>query len=194
MDSDYIVRDHSLSGTSYSDASLHPFASVQQVIYDRLQAIGGVFPKRVGRVYLAVENIEYLFYEFLRRFTEETGAEVLPENQTLEDYAEVLVNTYYGLIDSFDNEDAPDDQQMTDLVMAWNTCTIDYMLTATMRAYNRQNNYVRRYKDYKYGVKLWDPVKPISKKTKRIELNVLQNYAAIGTTLGKPRYPVRDFC
>lgn len=178
--------------TPADEVEMHPFACAQRHIYDRIRAIGGIEPRQAGRVYLSLENIEYVFYEFLRRFEEETGAAVLPENQTLEYFAEMLVETYYGMTDSFDNERAPTPQQIVDNVSAWNQLTVDWFLVRAMQGYNRQRNYVRRYKDYKYGTKLWDGVKPITKRTKRIEANLLQNYAAIGTTLGKPRYPVRD--
>lgn len=178
----------------YSDEiPLHPFVCVQRQIYDRIRSIGGVEPRQIGRVYLSLENIQYLFYEFLAKYEEETGAVALPENQTLGDFAEIIVGTYFGLTDSFDYIRAPTPQEIVDNVTAWNKLTVDYFLVSVTRVYNRQMNYIRRYKDYKYGVKLWDAVKPISKKTKRIETNLLQNYAAVGTTLGKPKYPVRDF-
>lgn len=197
MDEETILAKSDASGVDIpyyvDEIPLHPFYCVQRLIYDRIRSIGGVEPRQIGRVYLSLENIEYIFYEFLRRFEEETGAVALPENQTLGDFAEVLVNTYFGMTDSFDHLLAPTPQDIIDNVTAWNKLTIDYFLVSVTRVYNRQTNYIRRYKDYKYGVKLWDAVKPISKRTKRIETNLLQNYAAVGTTLGKPKYPVRDY-
>jgi len=172
----------------------HPFYCVQTFAYSRIRSIGGVEPRVVGRTYLTLENIQYIFYEFLRRFTEETGTEVLPENQSLDFFAEMLFETFYGLLDDFDNYGNPTNAELLANTMAWNKLTVDHLLVRTMRVHNRQQNYVRRYKDYKYGALRITPVKPTSKRCKRIEANLLQNYAAIGTSIGKPRYPVRDYC
>lgn len=189
-DSAFVVNNTRLDKDE--KVQMHPFLCVQTYVYDRLRSIGGVEPRQIGRMYLSLDNIEYIFYEFLRRFEEETGAQVLPENQTMGDFAEMIVDTYFGMTDSFDHLRAPTSEDIVDNVMAWNKLTVDYFLVRALQGYNRQGNYIKRYKNYKYGAKLWDPVKPITKKTKRIETNLLQNYAAIGTTLGRPKYPVRD--
>lgn len=177
----------------YLSTMEHPFFCVQRHIYDRIRTIGGIEPRRTARTYLTMKNLEFIFYKFLARFAEETGTEVLPENQSMQFFAEYVFETYYGMMDSFDNEPNPTPQQIMDYVSAWNKNTVDWLLLRTMRAYNRQNNYVRRYKDYKYGALRIDPIKINTKKAKRVEANLLQNYAAIGTSLGAPLYPVRDY-
>lgn len=171
---------------------MHPFHCVQRHIYDRIHSTGGIEPRQIGRVYLALENLEYVFYEFLRRFTEETGEIVLPENQSLQDYAEMMFENYYGMLDSFDDIKAPTPDEIVTYVMAWNKNSVDYMLVRATRGFNRQQNYVKRYKDYKYGALPIVPIRLPSKKCQRTEINLLQNYSAIGSKLGRPLYPCRD--
>jgi len=171
----------------------HPFACVQRHVYERIQTTGGIEPRRTGRTFLTLENLQFIFYKFLSRFTEETGADVLPENQSLEFFAEYVFEAYYGMLDSFDNARNPSAKEIEYNVAAWNKNTIDYLLVSTTRAYNRQSNYIKRYKNYKYGALRINPIRITSKKTKRIEANLLQNYAAIGSSLGAPLYPVRDY-
>lgn len=171
---------------------MHPFHYVQRHIYDRVHTIGGIEPRQIGRVYLSLENLEYVFYEFLRRFTEETGDIVLPENQSMQDYAEMMFENYFGMIDSFDNLRNPTPEEIVAYVLAWNKNSVDYMLVRGTRGYNRQKNYVRRYKDYKYGALPIEPIRMVSKKQQRAEINMLQNYSAIGSKMGLPLYPCRD--
>lgn len=171
---------------------MHPFYCVQKHIYDRIRTTGGIEPRQIGRVYLSLENLEYVFYELLRLFTQETGEIVLPENQSLQDYAEMMFENYYGMVDSFDNLHTPLADDIVRYVLAWNKNSVDYMLIRATRGFNRQENYVRRYRDYKYGALPIDPIRIVSKKCQRTEVNLLQNYSAIGSKLGRPLYPCRD--
>lgn len=182
---DFAIPDESL-------AQMHPFYCVQQHIYDRIRGTGGIEPRQIGRVYLSLENLEYVFYELLRRFTEETGDIVMPENQSMQDYAEMMFENYYGMLDSFDEILSPTPAEIVTYVLAWNKNSVDYMLVRATRGYNRQQNYVRRYNDYKYGALPIEPIKLNSKKTQRTEINMLQNWKAIGSKLGRPLYPCRD--
>lgn len=170
----------------------HPFLCVQRFIYSRIDAVGGIEPRKVGRVFLSLQNLEYIFYEFLKKFNKETGATVLPENQSLNVYAELIFEAYFGLLDSFDNEPFADVQVVVQNVAAWNKLTLQSLLLRTIAPYQRQRNYLRRLRDPKYGMRRITPVRLTSKKTKRIEENLMQNYAGIGTTFGKPLYPVND--
>ena len=171
---------------------MHPFHCVQKHIYDRIRTTGGIEPRQIGRVYLALENLQYVFYELLQLFTKETGEIVLPENQSLQDYAEMMFENYYGMVDSFDNLQAPTAEEVIRYVLAWNKNSLDYMLVRATRGFNRQENYVKRYRDYKYGALPIDPIRIVSKKCQRTETNLLQNYSAIGSKLGRPLYPCRD--
>lgn len=170
----------------------HPFKCVQMHIYDRIDATGGIEPRKSGNHFLSLVNLEFIFYKFLQRFSEETGATVLPENQSLELFAELIFEAYFGMLDSFDYEKRPSDEQLQQNVAAWNKNTIDWLLVSTMRPYQRHQNYLKRYRNYKYGMGRIVPIRMTSKKTKRVEENIMQNYSGIGTTLGKPLYPVND--
>ena len=111
---------------------------------------------------------------------------------TLQDYAEMMFENYYGMLDSFDDIKAPTPDEIVTYVMAWNKNSVDYMLVRATRGFNRQQNYVKRYKDYKYGALPIVPIRLPSKKCQRTEINLLQNYSAIGSKLGRPLYPCRD--
>ena len=173
----------------------HPFLCVQEFIYSRIDAVGGIEPRKGGQVFLSLRNLEYLFYEFLKRFNAETGADVQPENQSLNLYAELIFEAYFGLLDSFDVYASPvANDVIVQNIAAWNKLTLQSLLLRTIGPYQRQRNYLRRVRDPKYGMRRITPVRLVSKKTKRIEENLMQNYAGIGTTFGKLLYPVNDSC
>ena len=88
------MQDQEINGLlTKSGANIgHPFYCVWKHIDERIQSTGGIEPRKVGRAFLSLLNLEFIFYRFLERFEEEHGLAALPENQSLNYFASIGID------------------------------------------------------------------------------------------------------
>lgn len=168
------------------------FTCVRSSVYRQLQGLAANQP--IGDLFLTVDNLHYIFCEYVRRVETETGFALDCDTYSLDAYSRLIFELYWDGMCKYMASNypppGPTRLQVAQMVNEWTQASINALVFAALKEYRKKANYLSRLRDPLYGKSIWNPLHIAKPSASRLENSYRFNFTQIGAT--NYRYPVID--
>lgn len=140
---------------------------------------GNAFENPLEALFLNPNNLQYIFYEYVRRYQNETGWQIDDETHRLDAFTQLIHDAYITGMCKYNVKKTATRIERAEKVQQWNEDTINAILFEAIKETRKKVNYLRRVRDPLYGQQSWDPITLAKCNVDKIENRYRSTYRSM---------------
>lgn len=131
--------------------------------------VGRAVDNQLGPLFLSTPNLHFIFYEYIRRYENETGWIIDPQTHRLDSFSSLIYDAYLMGMCKYQPFLGATRAEKAELVNRWNEDTIGCIVFEALKESRKKVNWLRRARDPLYGRRSFNPIQLTKPSVEKIE-------------------------